>query len=386
MLPGMAQVQRSALPLAIGGMLALASALGIGRFVYTPILPHMADALGLSKSSAGLIASANFLGYLVGAMLTTARRLPGGRRTWFVASVAVGAACLVAMAVASTMAAFLLLRFTGGVAAAAMLICGSALVLDRLAAAGRSALSAVFFTGIGAGIVVSSLLIDVLSLWSVGWRGLWFASGIAAGLALPFVAWLVPPDRPGASATTGDGPLPSGFWVLTLSYGLFGIGYVATATFLVAAVRGSPSGALLEPTVWVVVGLAAIPSTLAWNAAARRVGALRAYQLACLVQACGVAAGARADIPAMALIAAALLGATMVSLTALGFQVARLWSPSSQRRGFAVMTAGFGTGQVAGPLIGGALLDATGSFALPSMLAALCLVAAAAVAQAIRPV
>jgi hypothetical protein len=40
--------------LAFGGLLALASAIGIGWFVYTPILPAMIEALSLSKAQAGL--------------------------------------------------------------------------------------------------------------------------------------------------------------------------------------------------------------------------------------------------------------------------------------------------------------------------------------------
>ena len=39
--------------LAIGGLVAMAAALGIGRFIYTPILPPMIEELGLSKGKPG---------------------------------------------------------------------------------------------------------------------------------------------------------------------------------------------------------------------------------------------------------------------------------------------------------------------------------------------
>ena len=48
---------------------------------YTPILPFMVEALHLSASQAGLIASANFIGYFAGALLA-ALRFPGSRRVW----------------------------------------------------------------------------------------------------------------------------------------------------------------------------------------------------------------------------------------------------------------------------------------------------------------
>src|SRR6476646_3998595 len=108
-------MNKSPRSLAIGGLLAIAAGIGVGRFVYTPILPPMVEALGLSKSQAGLIASANFVGYLAGALLA-AVRLPGSRRAWLIGALAVSAACLAAMGVVSTLPAFLLLRLVAGLA------------------------------------------------------------------------------------------------------------------------------------------------------------------------------------------------------------------------------------------------------------------------------
>ena len=52
------------------GAAALAIAIGIGRFSYTPILPYMLEELNLSKTNGGLIASWNFFGYLFGSLMT----------------------------------------------------------------------------------------------------------------------------------------------------------------------------------------------------------------------------------------------------------------------------------------------------------------------------
>src|SRR5947209_7198672 len=221
---------------ALAGMLALASSLGIGRFVYTPILPSMAGALGLSASGAGLIASANFAGYLAGGILAMARALPGGRRAWFVGGLLVGAATTTAMGLASAIWAFLVLRFLGGASSAFVLVLGTASVLDALAVAGRTRLSWVHYAGVGLGIAVSAVAVAALDAMGASWRMLWLAAGVIAFalLVLPSATlrWRVP--TPGAAVTRSR--LGTGVPALAVCHGLFGFGYVVTATFLVAIV------------------------------------------------------------------------------------------------------------------------------------------------------
>ena len=106
-------IRLSPVALAVGGLVAMAAAIGIGRFVYTPILPLMVEDLGMTKASAGVLASANFAGYLVGALLATTSMVAGSRRRWLLAVLTASALTTGAMGLVSSTAAFLLLRFVG---------------------------------------------------------------------------------------------------------------------------------------------------------------------------------------------------------------------------------------------------------------------------------
>jgi predicted MFS family arabinose efflux permease len=369
---------------AVGGLIALAVAIGIGRFVYTPLLPLMVDDLRMSTGAAGLLASANFAGYLAGALLAATPAVSGSRRRWLLGGLAVSALTTGAMALGSSPPVFLFLRFAGGVASAFGLVFASALVLDRLAEAGRPQLSAVHFAGVGVGVVASAVLSSGLAAVGGGWRSVWLTSGAIALLGVALVARLIP-DRaarrpaPTAPVTRMD----RRFVALAGAYGLFGFGYIITATFLVAIVREGVHGRAFEPVVWLVFGLSAAPSVAVWTLIARRIGIARAFAAACAAEAIGVGASV-AQTPVAILLGAALVGGTFMGLTALGLIGARHLASGDPRSLLAVMTAGFGLGQIVGPAFAGLVHDASGSFVLPSLLAVAALVVSGLLATSVE--
>src|SRR6202140_2328875 len=276
--------------LAFGGLAAMAAAIGIGRFVYTPILPAMLTALGWSKSDAGLVASANFLGYFIGALLAGRSFAVAQPRRWLLTALVVRAVSTAAMALPYDILSFVCLRFIGGAASAFVIVCASTLVLGRLSASGRASLSAIHFAGVGFGIMISAITVSAMLAWGAGWQSLWIGSGSLAMLAAICAALLIRPvDNVGAQPKPAiSSAPPSGIGAMIVSYGLFGFGYVITATFLVAIVRLTPEIRVLEPWVWTLFGLAAIPSVTVWGWVARRIGILNASAAACAIEALGV--------------------------------------------------------------------------------------------------
>ena len=372
--------------LALCGLLALAVGIGIARFVYTPILPHMVEGLGMDRADAGLVASANFLGYLVGALWAARVSPPGPRHLWLLAAVLSAALTTGAMGFASSMIPFLLLRFVGGVASALVMVFASALVLERLAALGRSGWAAIPYAGVGTGIALSAVIVSAAVSAGGGWNRLWLASGVISA-ALVVAVWLLAPREEGRPGTWDPGPTArnrSLDWLI-LAYGLFGFAYVITATFISDIVRADPVLRPAEHAVWFCVGLAAAPSVAFWGWAGRRWGNNRSFASASVVGAAGVLLCSFGDSIALLVVAAVLFGGTFMGLTAVGLIHARILSVGDPRRSLALMTASFGFGQMIGPFMAGLLHDQLGSYLVPTLLATAAFFAAAGLAFRMVP-
>jgi len=366
----------TALRFTVAGMIAMAVAMGIGRFVYTPILPGMMEELHLSPANAGWIASANYLGYLVGAFVAAGGWAHGRERLLMLGSLGASTVLAALMGLTDAMVAFLLIRFLAGLASAFVMVFMASIVFSHINAAGRGDLQAWHFGGVGLGIAISAVMMAVLVTehagWAAGW--LWSAAISACGFVVVTLLTNEGPLANGQAVREPALPKDRSLMKMIVAYGLFGFGYVVTATFLVAIVRQGGGSRVFEAMVWLVAGLAGFPSTWLWQMIAGRVGLNAAYALACFIEVIGVTASVALGGYSGPLLGGLLLGGTFIAITALGLQAARQQAPQAPRRIFALMTASFGLGQIVGPIAAGLLAQMSGNFFLASIVAAAMLV------------
>ena len=267
-------------------MIAMAVAMGIGRFVYTPILPGMMEELHLSPANAGWIASANYLGYLVGALAAAGGWAHGRERLLMLAALGASTVLAALMGLTDTMVAFLVIRFLAGLASAFVMVFMASIVFSHINAAGRGDLQAWHFGGVGLGIAISAAMMAVLVTEHAGWAAGWLWSAAISACGFVVVALLANegPLANGEAVREPALPKDRSLMKIIVAYGLFGFGYVVTATFLVAIVRQGGGSRVFEAMVWLVAGLAGFPSTWLWQKIAARIGLYAAYALACFVE------------------------------------------------------------------------------------------------------
>ena len=368
--------------IAVACSIALATAMGIGRFAFTPLLPIMLTDGVVDLPGASYLASANYLGYLMGALLCTFQPLIWSRfknlppvlaTTWLRSGLV--ATCVLTLGMALQVPALWpWLRFAAGVASAFVFIFTSGWCLARLAEQNASNLGGIMFTGPGLGIALSGVLASgmVVLQWkaSAGW--LIFG---ALACVLTVMTWRTFAIKLAAAATGKSANLPPVasaptsvvsrwhmFW-LAVAYGLDGLGYIITATFLPVIARQVMPGSAWLDLFWPLFGLAIVVGALISTRISLR-GDLR-YLLAAgyMMQALGVIITVWLPTALGFAVGSLLLGLPFTAITFFAMQEVRRLKPLNAASYMGLLTAVYGLGQVAGPPLAAWLLSRSATVA-----------------------
>lgn len=349
---------------------AMVIAMGVGRFSYTPILPLMHNQTDLGAQGAAALATANYLGYLVGAVAaifitTLAIRIAVLRWTTVLLVASLGL-----MAASESVPLWWLLRFVAGVMSAIIFVYAVRVAHQELGATRNG--PGWVFGGVGIGIALSGIC--VLSLGSAGsWMTAWLMMGALAAIGGVIAWWLpggrspaqaledgirvepgdpVSANRPATEPDAPDGARRRFVW-LCASYLLEGVGYIVAGTFIVAALSGPAFPSWLGNGAWILVGLAIFPSCVFWNWMSQKVARSSLLVAALAIQAVGIVLPALSGAPAAALVAAILFGGTFVGIASMSLAEGAALIGA---RAAAILTALYGVGQVLGPIVVSPLL------------------------------
>lgn len=348
----------------LAGIAALVLSVGLARFAYTPMLPIMRADAGLSAMAGGWLATVNYGGYMLGALIAASVGNLSHKyhlyRLWLVAAVLTTGA----MGLTHDPVIWAVLRFVAGLSSTAGLLLASGLVLNWLLRHGFRPQLGLHFTGLGLGVAISGLAVEAMSR-GVSWDQQWLLLG-GLGLLFFLPAWLwMPAPASVHQQTLLTAPRhPGQRWMLWLiaAYFCAGFGYVISATFIVAIVEKLPVLAGQGTWVWVIVGLAALPSSFLWDAAAHRWGHVRALLLAYATQIVSILLPALNDGAVLNILSAVLYGGTFVGIVSLTLALIGRYFPLNPAKAMARLTLSYGVAQVLAPAIAGYIARESGSY------------------------
>ena len=356
------------------GICSLMLVLGVARFAYTPLLPLMQQQAGLGVGAAAWLAAINYAGYLSGAVIASLISDLVLKDRLYRIGVVVAVLSTALMGLTTDVTIWALSRFVAGLSSAAGMLLGTGLILNWLIRHHHRSELGIHFSGIGLGIAGCAAAVAVMNQW-LDWREQWFAFTLIGGLLLiPALRWLPAPDR---SALTRSGkpmvdspPSTTFIRLLMAAYFCAGVGYVVSATFIVAIVDHLPGLAGRGTLVFLALGIAAAPACIVWDLIARRSGEVNALILAALLQIVGILLPLIGDGLVAALAGALLFGGTFIGIVSLVLTMAGRYYPTRPAKMMGKMTLSYGVAQIIAPAVIGWLASGSGGYAAGLYLAA----------------
>ena len=358
-----------------GGVCALALTMGISRFTYTPLLPVMQNETLLGIASGGWLATIHYFGYLFGVLTTLKTVTLRSRELFYFFGLLMSVLSTFAMALAENFLLWSVARFIAGFSGAAGIIVGAGLVMQWITEnTNQKPQMGKFFAGAGIGIVISALGSMLFKFFNLTWDHQWIAYGIFA-IFLFLMAWilrpkltftkknnidrLITPEKPTSSQLVEK---PKGLYKLLFMYFSSGFAFVISATFTVSIVKLNPEIQHLGDFVWLLVGLASVPSVLIWDKVEAKFGMLSALCFAIAFHSISLFLNALSTNLFTLLVAAFLFGVSNLGIVSLTMTLAGRVSPKNPGKEMARLTVAFAIALIVGPSFAATLAEIQGTF------------------------
>ena len=366
--------QRERIKVLGAGIFSLILVLGVARFSYTPLLPLMQQQAGLGVAEAGWLAAINYAGYLSGALIASLISDLVLKDRLYRIGMVVAVLSTVVMGLTTDITIWALSRFVAGLSSAAGMLLGTGLILNWLIRHHHRSELGIHFAGIGLGIAGCAAAVAVMSHW-LDWRQQWFAlTAIGCLLLVPALRWLPAPDTSGMTKSgqkMEDKPPSRLFMRLFMAaYFCAGVGYVVSATFIVAIIEHLPGLAGQGNLVFLAIGIGAAPACINWDFIARRIGDLNALVAAAVLQIIGILLPVVVGGLLAAIFGALLFGGTFIGMVSLVLTMAGRYYPTRPAKMMGKMTLSYGAAQILAPAITGWLATRFGSYEAGLYLAA----------------
>ena len=353
----------------LAGIFSQILCVGVARFAYTPLLPIMQEQTWMGDAAGGWLAAVNYLGYISGALIAASINDLKLKDTLYRIGLILAVTTTAAMAFTENLTLWMLLRYLSGLASAGSMLIASGLILNWLIRHDHRGELGIHFAGIGLGIAIAALAVELMMYLSQGWAEQWLWLSLL-GLILAIPAWFWLP-RPEVGNTTSNGttlvdnpPTNRFMWLMLAAYFCAGYGYVITATFIVAFVERQPELVGMGPMAFVLVGLAAAPAVMVWDIIARHTGYLNALLLTLVLQVGGILLPVVFPTLSVVFLSAMLFGGTFIGSVSLVLTMAGRLYPTKPAKLMGKMTISYGSAQVIAPALTGMLAAKLGNYDL----------------------
>ena len=375
------------------GTLVVFGSLGLARFGYTVVLPAMQVGLGMDNTQAGVLATANLVGYLALSVIGGALAAHYGPRIVITAGLALAGVGMLLTGLANSLLPALAWRALTGIGSGASNVPVMGLLAAWFAPRRRGLASGIVVAGSSVALIlVGPLAPRILSAYGEsGWRICWFIFG-GVTLLLAIGGFLLLRNRPSETGlkplfptevgpplgVNAEDPVTSprskalqwglvyrsaAVWHLGLVYVAFGFSYIIYITFfakhLIAEGEYTQQAA---GRLFMTMGWFSLLCGLIWGTVSDVIGRKRALIIVYLIHTIAFSLFALWPAPPGFTLSAILFGLSAWSIPAImAATCGDVLGPRLAPAALGFITLFFGIGQAIGPYVAGAMADAAGS-------------------------